>query len=186
VRSPLPPAPPLADARATLRPWAADDVEDLLRGARDPLVRRYRSSIPDAPDAAWARAWLAGASGGRERLELAVCAPGEPAALGSVSLWGIHHGNRDAMVSWWLGTAGRGRGLGSAAVSLLAGWAFTELGMARIGATIEEANAPSRRLAERCGFVREGRLRSYQRLRDGNRVDCLSYSLLPEDLRRRA
>jgi RimJ/RimL family protein N-acetyltransferase len=76
------------------------------------------------------------------------------------------------------------RGLGTAAVTLLAGWAFTALALARLAASVEEGNAPSRRLAERCGFALEGRLRPYQRLRDGTHVDCVSYSLLAAELQR--
>ena len=181
------PDPPLADARVRLRPWEAGDASVLLGGACDPLVRRFRRSIPDDPDLDWAAAWLAAAArqaADGTRLELAVCdgaASGAP--VGSVALWGIHRRNADAMVSWWLGADGRGRGLGAAAVTLLARYAFDALGMERLAASIEESNAASRALAERCGFVPEGRLRSYQRLRDGSRVDCLSYSLLAHELR---
>jgi RimJ/RimL family protein N-acetyltransferase len=178
------PDPPLHDGRVVLRPWVMDDVADLLAGARDPIVHRYRVSVPD--DEPGARAWLSAVVRDRERgerLELAVCAPDDLTALGSVSLWGIHRRNRDAMLSWWMGPRGRGRGLATASVGLLADWAFATLQLARLAATIEESNAASRRLAERCGFVTEGRLRAYQQLRDGTRADCLSYSLLADDLR---
>ena len=177
------PEPPLRDGRATLRPWTDDDLADLVAGSTDPLVRHYRFSVPG--DADQGRRWLATTRADRERgerLELAICDDADPTALGSISLWGIHHRNRDAMMSWWMGPRGRGRGLAAGAVRLLAAWSFQELGMARIAAQIEEGNAASRALAERCGFTLEGRLRSYQRQHDGSRVDCVSYSLLRDEL----
>ena len=178
------PDPPLRDDRVDLRPWTGADLADLVAGATDPLVRRYRYSVPD--DAEEAELWLAMTHAHRERgqrLELAICAAGQPTALGSVSVWGIHHRNRDANLSWWLGPDGRGRGLASAAIRLAAAWSFETLGMARLAAQVEEGNGDSRRAAERCGFVLEGRLRSYLQRRDGTRADAVSYSLLPGELR---
>jgi RimJ/RimL family protein N-acetyltransferase len=181
------PDPPLAAAEVILRPWMPGDAGRLRTVADDALVRRYRASVADllADPARWITDAEAARTAG-ERLELAVCLQtdiehGQPA--GSISLWGIHHRNRDALVSWWLGAGGRGRGHGLAALSVVARWGFEELGMERLGASIEEGNDASRRLAERRGFQLEGRLRSYQRLSDGTRVDCLSYSLLPGELR---
>lgn len=182
------PDPPLTGAQVVLRPWTPEDADDLLAAADDALVLRYRASAADiVEDPAGFVAAAEAARVAGERLELAICprsglGPSRP--VGSVSLWGVHRRNRDAMVSWWLGAAGRGRGLGSAAVTILARWAFDEVGLERLGASIEEDNAPSRRLAERCGFQLEGRLRSFQRLADGTRVDCLSLSVLPGELRR--
>lgn len=42
-------------------------------------------------------------------------------------------------------------------------------------------NHASQRVAERCGFIREGLLRSYEE-RQGRRCDLVVYSLLPDDL----
>jgi RimJ/RimL family protein N-acetyltransferase len=149
------PDPPLTDGRVRLRPWRGADLPALVAGAADPLVQRYRYSLPDGEPAA--RAWLAAVDADRSsatRLELAITAAanGRGPALGSVSLWGFHRRNASAMVSYWLAEPGRGRGLGGAAVTLLSTWAFAQLGLARLGAHVEVDNLASRRLLERCGF----------------------------------
>jgi RimJ/RimL family protein N-acetyltransferase len=184
VPAPLPlPDPPLTDARVALRPWTAADRADLLAGAADALVRRYRYSLPDDEDRA--RVWLAAVERDRiagDRLELAVTVDGWARAVGSVSLWGFHRRNRTATISYWIGPHGRGRGAASGAVRLLATWAFADLGLARLSLSIEVANAASIRVAEACGFRREGRQRSHQQLRDGRRADVFVYGLLAGEL----
>lgn len=178
------PDPPLADAIVALRPWAEEDIDDLLTGAGDPLVHRYRYSLRD--DAARARAWLAAVQDDRrsgERLELAVTVAGSPAAVGSVSLHDLHPRHGLGTVSYWLAPAGRGRGAATAALRLLAGWSFSQLGLKRLTVTVEVDNLASRRVPERCGFRREGQLRSRQQLRDGTRADVLIYGLLAGELR---
>jgi RimJ/RimL family protein N-acetyltransferase len=67
-------------------------------------------------------------------------------------------------------------------VRQMAGWAFSEMGIARLGLHIPPGNLAARRLAERCGFVRVGRLRSHWEMADGRRVDSLVYGLLPGEL----
>jgi RimJ/RimL family protein N-acetyltransferase len=59
----------------------------------------------------------------------------------------------------------RGHGIASAAVRLLAEWAIDALQIARLTLHIEPDNGSSVRLAERCGFGFEGRLRSPSRRR---------------------
>lgn len=172
------PDPPLADGRVALRPWGPDDLVDLLAAAADPLVHRYRYSLPDG--AGQAVTWLDAVGRDRldgVRLELAVTVAGDPTVVGSVALWGFHRRNHTAMVSYWLGPAARGRGLGTSALHLVSGWAFG-LGLRRLSLNVEVDNLASQRLAERCGFRREGRLRSHQKLRDGTRADVFVYGLL--------
>jgi len=97
-------------------------------------------------------------------LELAVTEHSTP--VGSVTLAEIAHGN--AMVRYWLLPEARGRGVATRAVRLLAGWAFSTLGLGRLAAFIEFENRASAAVLERCGFVEEGRLRRHLTSRDGN------------------
>ncbi len=81
------------------------------------------------------RAWLAAVPTDRrsgERLELAVTAAGLPAVVGSVSLHDLHFRYRLGAVSYWLAPAGRGRGAATAALRLLGGGSFSQLGLKRL------------------------------------------------------
>ena len=70
-------------------------------------------------------------------------------------------------IGYWGRTSRAGHGLVSEAVAALARYAFAHLSVVRIEIVTDEANAPSRRLAERCGFVLEGVLRNERRAPDG-------------------
>ena len=59
-------------------------------------------------------------------------------------------------------------------------WTFDELGALRITLIIDVANGASARVAERCGYVLEGVMRSTY-LKDGVRVDAGLWSRLPSD-----
>jgi RimJ/RimL family protein N-acetyltransferase len=70
------------------------------------------------------------------------------------------------------------------AVRLLVRWAFDELQMLRIELRADPQNLESQRVAERCGFSREGHLRSrVVVLHSGERRDSFIYGLLPGELR---
>ena len=177
---PLPlPEPPLRDGDVVLRAWAESDAPVVVAGGLDPLVSRFRYSLPT--DAPGATRWLAEVAASRirgERLELAVLLG--DLAVGSVSLTEIAHGN--AMIRYWLLADARGRGVGTRAVCLLTAWAFGALNLGRLAAFVEPDNNASQRLLERCSFIREGRLRQHMQGRGGRRVDSLIYGLLPADL----
>lgn len=181
--SPLPlPDPPLSDGTVALRPWSEEDIPALLAAGADPLIRRFQPSQPAAE--AEIRTWLDGLEPARERgawLELAVSPVDGAHVLGSMSLWDVRLRHHSAMLSYWLAADARGQGVATRAVGLLARWSFDALGLARIGLFIDPDNAASRRVAERCGAVHEGTLRSHFE-HHGERRDTLLYGLLPEDL----
>lgn len=170
------------DGAVTLRPWQPADRPSLRAAAADPEIRRFRYSLPVTDEEA--RRWLADVEPARRagsRLELAIAVWGYNGAVGSVALTDIEHGQ--AMLRYWLLPEARGRGTAAGAVRLLAGWAIDVLRIAHIVLLIEPDNESSCRLAERCGFVREARLRSYFKASDGDRRDLLVYGLLPGELR---
>ena len=106
----------------------------------------------------------------------------EEAVLGSASLYALNLEQRSAAVGYWLAPQARGRGVASTAVRLLATWGFTTLGWARIELTCGPDNEASQRVAARCGFVREGVMRSHASFKGGRR-DTVLFSLLPGELR---
>lgn len=85
-------------------------------------------------------------------------------------------------MGYWLAPSARGRGLATRTVRLPAQWAFTRLSIARLELTCAPDNIASQRTAERCGFTREGVLRSHIPFRGGRR-DTVVFGLLPGEPR---
>jgi RimJ/RimL family protein N-acetyltransferase len=55
-------------------------------------------------------------------------------------------------IGYWLIERGRGRRLASHAVALLAPWALTDAGLARVEALVDPDNTASQRVLESVGF----------------------------------
>jgi RimJ/RimL family protein N-acetyltransferase len=87
------------------------------------------------------------------------------------------------MIGFWVAADARGRGVAVQAVRCVARWAFEGLGLPRIRWAAYVGNTPSRRTADRAGFVQEGTCRRALEQR-GQRHDGWFASMLPEDLAR--
>jgi RimJ/RimL family protein N-acetyltransferase len=101
------PVPRLADPAVVLRGWWRVDLLAVLAAGRDPVVSRVRYSLPRSEQEAldWFRAVERDRVEG-ERLELAVTASSSGAAVGSIALADLEHGN--GMLRYWLLPEGRG------------------------------------------------------------------------------
>jgi RimJ/RimL family protein N-acetyltransferase len=169
-----------------LRPWREDDVPERLMTFADPLVQRFSWPHTEPYTEADARAFFAYVQRTRlneRELAFALVAPDDDAdVLGGGSLHAIELAERRAAVGYWLAAHARGRGVATHATRLLARWAFERLGLQRLELTCAPDNSASQRVAERCGFTREGVLRSHMRFKGGRR-DTIVYSLLPGELR---
>ena len=180
------PDPPLSDGVVTLRPWADGDLEFVVRACQDPEVSRYSPVIPFPYVEADARGWfefqeparLAGHS-----IDFAVsdAATGRP--LGAIGLSRVDHRLLNIETGYWLAREARGHGYMTRAVRLVAQWVFDRLGFARLQLCTDPENVASQRIAERCGFRREGHLRSSMLvLHSGERRDQFVFGLLPGEL----
>jgi RimJ/RimL family protein N-acetyltransferase len=87
---------------------------------------------------------------------------------------------RTVELGYVVASAARGRGVATEALRLLTAWSFTELGALRIELFISVENNASQRVAGRCGYVREGVLRSAH-VKEGLREDTEIWSRLPGD-----
>jgi RimJ/RimL family protein N-acetyltransferase len=76
--------------------------------------------------------------------------------------------------------AARGRGIAQAALLQMTDRAFSEHGALRVELIISASNGASRRVAERCGYVREGVLRS-RHVKGDLRDDTEIWARLPTD-----
>lgn len=176
-----PPDPPLQDGTILLRPWRDDDATAIARACNDPEMQRWLP-LPSPYTEADARAYLdrvgaAWAEGTRAAFAIADLTDGR--LLGAI---GLHlKPARVAAIGYWAAPEARGRGYTTRALRLLARWGFEELQLARVQLTTDPHNVASQRVAERAGFRREARLRSFLEL-NGVRSDAFMYSLLPSDL----
>jgi RimJ/RimL family protein N-acetyltransferase len=173
------PIPRLADAVVRLRPWRGEDVHALCEAVRDPAIPRHTHWPPDLT-ADEARERMARSERRRlagERIELAVADPGSDKLIGFVGMqpeWD----ERRAHLFYWTASSARDRGVARHAVVLLSTWGFDELGIERLQLEADADNIASQRVAEACGFRREGVLRAHRR-RDDGRCDSVIFGLVP-------
>ena len=86
----------------------------------------------------------------------------------------------EAEVGYIVAPEVRGRGVAGRALELVTRWGFDELGLQRIELRAELANPASLKVAERCGYVREGTLRGVH-LKGIRRGDMALYARLAAD-----
>jgi RimJ/RimL family protein N-acetyltransferase len=178
------PSPPLTDDAVALRPWREADLPSQLQIFADPFFRQFSDWQP--ANLTDARQNLADNESARlrgEQLDLALTEPcKQHIVLGGVSLHHVNLTHIRGEVGYWLAPAARGRGIATDGLRLIVQWAFNVVGLARLELTCGPDNHASQRVAERCGFVREGLLRSHVSFKGGRR-DSLVYGLLPDELR---
>jgi RimJ/RimL family protein N-acetyltransferase len=152
----------------------------------DPVTLRFSWPHASAYTETDAREYFEAQAAGRlrgEQLELALVDPADAGVvLGGAALYDVDVAAGRASVGYWLAAPARGRGIATHAVRLLAGWAFAHLGLARLELTCGPDNLASQRVAERCGFTYEARLRAHMPFKGGRR-DTLVFARTREDER---
>ncbi len=173
------PDTPLATGDVVLRPWRRDELDEIHAGMQDPEVPRWTKIPPGNPLHEVRRRFdgFARAARDGEELQFAIADATSDRFLGAVSLLRIDWPNARFEVGYWLAAWGRGRGAASLAVSAVADWAMATYGFARVELRIDARNAGSLAVARRCGFDREGTLRSFEE-HLGERVDIVVLSRL--------
>ena len=172
----------LTDGAIRLVPLSADHVDGLAGLVADPAVMR-NTRIPEPPEAGFERTWLAAYEAGAEdgtRAGFAIEDAETGAFLGMAGLVAIERDENQAEIGYVVAREARGRGIATRALRLVTDHALGEVGLDRVQLLIDVENEPSLRVAERCGYVREGVLRSLY-VKPGRRADMVVYSRLPGD-----
>jgi ribosomal-protein-alanine N-acetyltransferase len=165
----------LTGARCRLRPFAAGDAVALAAAANDPEVSRWvtqRFPFPyGVPDA---EVWLGRILHDDPIKNWAIEVDG--ALAGGIGFKPLDFESAGvAEFGYWLGSAFWGRGIATEAATLLADYALRERRLRRLEARVFTANAPSARVLEKAGFVRESILHRAYVDRDGNVCDGWLY-----------
>ncbi len=181
--------PELRGERIVLRPWRPEDAEHLFSAIDEsrehlrpwmPWVGDH-ASVDDTRDycARSAANWLL-----RSELPLGVFDLTTGKILGAT---GFHEPNWSIPsfeIGYWLHAKAIGQGYMTEAVRLLADFAFSTLQARRLEIYCDTDNEPSRKVAERAGFVLEGRLRNTRLDAHGEPGDSFVFSLVPTDWKR--
>lgn len=85
--------------------------------------------------------------------------------VGSIGFHTVSPENRTAELAYDLSPPAWGQGIASAMALTLVDWAHGHVGLLRVQATALNSNSRSLKVLERCGFEREGLLRSYRLVR---------------------
>jgi RimJ/RimL family protein N-acetyltransferase len=167
-----------------LRPWNTRDAPIVADIVSEPSIPRW-TFLPYDMTVEQAAGWIEDREAQRSSgsgLALAIGVRGTGEVLGCVGLAGLH-AELGPEAYYWLGAGARGRGVATRTLGRVCRWAFDVAGVSRVRLFTEPDNLPSCRVAERVGFVREGRLRRAAVDKQGRRGDLLLYGLLPEELR---
>jgi RimJ/RimL family protein N-acetyltransferase len=178
-----PPDPPLIDGDIRLEPISERFVDGFARLIEDPTVIR-NTRVPDDATPEFASTWVGryveGWSDGSRAGFAAVDADGTFLAM--VGVVDLDLDGRQGEIGYAVAKEARGRGVAQRCLRLVTGWALGDLGLQRVELHIDPENTASVRVAERCGYVYEGTLRSLH-FKGDQRGDTAYYSLLPSDPR---
>jgi RimJ/RimL family protein N-acetyltransferase len=153
-------------------------VADLVEDADTQRFTRIPVPPPDDFARTWIEAYERGRSDGSREGFAIVDDAGT--FLGLALAVRIEREAAEVELGYVVAPAARGRGVATEALRLLTSWAFEELAAQRIELVISVDNPASRRVAERCGYVCEGVLRSVY-VKPGVRDDAELWSRLPTD-----
>jgi RimJ/RimL family protein N-acetyltransferase len=162
---------PLARALAPRMQWVLE---------HDPDTAAF-TYIPTHPDAEFLERWLGRYEDGwatGDRAGFAAEAGRELVAFAAFVQ--LDDALKQGEIGYVVAPAGRGRGIATRAVSLLTAWGLGDLGLQRIELRIDPRNTGSEKVAERCGYMREGTLRNLA-FKEGMRCDLGIWSRLPSD-----
>ena len=153
-------------SRAFLVPWEASwPSDDLSRSAFAQRLKHYRGNV--RKDNAYPL--------------LIFKANDSHELVGGVTVSNVRRGiAQTAQLGYWIGQPYANQGYMSEAVRAVADFCFDQLGLHRLEAACLIKNAPSARVLEKCGFLREGIARQYLKI-NGQWQDHLLFALLRDD-----
>ncbi|MEZ4651637.1 MAG: GNAT family N-acetyltransferase [Candidatus Eisenbacteria bacterium] len=177
---------PLSTARLRLRSVERSDTSFFFDLYSNEDVMRYWSTVP-MTDRFQAEEWVENAIRYHERgqaIAFVVTKTQDGSPIGYCSLHSWHFESRRAELGYALAREHWGAGYMHEALSAVVELAFEQLGLHRLEADVEPANAASVRALERLGFVREGHLRE-RWIVGGAITDSWIYGLLEDEWRSR-
>jgi len=163
-----------------LRPFRLDDAAAVADACKDPSIPRFTMMAEDLSEEG-ARRWIANGLEWWPRgvARFAVTRPPDDVCVGQMGIQ-FDLPLRRAEAFYWLAPQVRGRGIATEALELVTAWAFQRNDVVRVQLVTHVDNTASQRVAERCGFLREGILRAWVPQKTAQ-PDVIMWSRLPTD-----
>ena len=178
--------------RVLLRSLVVSDFEawrEVRIRSRDWLLKWEPRALPGQPDATEDRRVFAARCGARERERQLgsgygfgiFIGPGRDRFAGEINLSSVQRGPyQNAYVGYWIDEAAAGNSYVPEAFAVLCRYAFEELGLHRLQASIIPRNQASHRVAEKLGLRNEGIALRYLEI-NGEWEDHVRYAITAED-----
>lgn len=175
----------LRGSRVQLTALTQDDLPTVAAWYQDAEFMRLLDAIPAHPKAVESlRTWLDEAQKASDGYLFGIRLLNNDTLIGFIELDGILWTHGTAWFSIAIGAREyREQGYGTEAARLALAFAFQELNMHRVQATVFSYNRRSMAMFERLGFRREGTYREFLH-RDGQRYDMLLYGILRREFER--
>lgn len=132
----------------TLRPWGPADVAFVFDACQDPEIARW-TTLPHPFTARDAVEVVTTTGDGTHRFAVVLTDTGE--LLGSVLVRAAD--DPPGEISYWMAREARGKGHAADALTAVARWALTSLGLDAVWLRVARGNVASVRVAEKAGFT---------------------------------
>lgn len=159
----------------TLRPIVAGDIPVWYEYLALPAVFEHTSWNIQSPSELEHYANNAESRIPSSLLRLAIADRRSDRLVGTIGFHTVSPEHRSAELAFDLAPILWGKGIATRLCKVMVDWAHADARLRRVQATVLKSNGRSTRVLERCGFEREGLLRSYRLVR-GNPGDFWMYS----------
>lgn len=148
-----------------LRPIVAADIPLWVSYLTDRAVYEHTSWNVQSPEELAHYAWSASTGEPESLTRFAIALRATDQLIGTAGFHTVSPHNRTAELAYDLAPPYWGRGIATYVCGLLTEWAHQSCEVLRVQATALRSNERSVRVLARCGFEREGLLRSYRMVR---------------------
>jgi len=173
------PFPFLSTERLNLRRISDEDEKEIffLRSDKEMLQFLDRDPTQSIDEA---REWIRMINKGiddNQYIAWAIALKNDPLLIGTITFWNVKYEHYRAEIGYALHPLFQGRGLMNEAMTAVINYGFDSLKLHSIEANVNPSNAPSIRLLERSGFIREAYHRENYYY-NGHFLDSAIYSLI--------
>jgi len=173
------PFPFLSTARLHLRRISDEDEKEIFFLRSDKEMSQFLDRDP-AQSINEARKWIRMINKGiddNQYIAWGIALKNDPLLIGTISFWNVKYEHYRAEIGYALHPLFQGRSLMKEAMTAVINYGFDSLKLHSIEANVNPSNAPSIRLLERSGFIREAYHRENYYY-NGHFLDSAIYSLI--------